>query len=147
MEDLDAQLRAMSEKFADRTVQGNYALWNALLTMDAIFITVFTAGLAYVEQSVQWFLLPTILLSIISAGLLIANFRATRDNMKYHGLLAGGRVFEMSEEEKVADITRAVSTHDRMSRREGAVYFITFVQGLFIVALVLYVAFLRHPTI
>jgi hypothetical protein len=140
MEDRDAQLRALSEKFADRTVQGNYALWNALLTMDAIVITVFTAGLAYIEQSVQWLLLPTILLSIISAGLLIANFRASRDNMKYHGRLAGGRVFEMSEEEKTEDITRAVSTHDRMSRRERAVYVITFMQGLLILALVLYVA-------
>jgi hypothetical protein len=147
MQDRDEQLRAMGEKFADRTVQGNYALWSALLTMDSLFITVFTASLAYVEQSVQWVLLPTILTSLISAGLLVSNFRASRDNMKYHGILAGGRVFEMSEEEKAADITRAVRTHNSMARREGAVYFITFLQGLCIIALVLYVVFVRHQSI
>lgn len=148
MDERATQLRALTEKFADRTVQGNYALWNALLTMDALLISVFTVALGFLSPSMQWVLVPTILLSVISAGLLISNFRASRDNMKYHGeLLTSGRVFEMSDEEKAADITRAVRDHDVMARRERAVYLITLLQGLCIVGLVLYVALSRHQAI
>src|SRR6266446_3056230 len=107
MDDSDPKVQALLDKFAERTIAGNYALWNALLTMNAIVIAVFTAGMSYVEHSVQLLLVPTILLSVVSAGLIIANFRVSRDNMKYQGELVMGRASRMSEEERIADLARA----------------------------------------
>lgn len=132
------------EKFADRTIEGNYALWNALLTMNVIVFTVFTAAMTYAEHSVQPLLVPTVLLSVVSAGLVIANFRASRNNMKYQGELIMGLASRMSEKEKGADLVRAKRSHTWIVRRERAVVFVTFVQGVLIVALVGHVAWLCH---
>ncbi len=139
-------MQALLDKFAERTVEGNHALWNALLTMNAIVITVFTAGMTYLAHNVQLVLVPTILLSIISAGLIIANFRVSRDNMKYQGLLAMGRASEMSDKEQAADLVRARRSHSWTVRRERAVEWITFVQGALIVWLVGYIAWTSPAT-
>jgi hypothetical protein len=148
MDERDRELGALAEKFADRTVQANYALWNALLTVDGLLISVFIVSLGRVAPKVKWILVPIILLSVISAGLLISIFRATRDNMKYHGeLLTSGRVFEMSPEEKEADILRAVREHNAIKSRENAVYVVTFLQGLCIIGLVLCVTLSHHESI
>jgi hypothetical protein len=117
MNDADARIEALLEKFAERTLTGNYALWHALLTMDAIVISVFTAGMSYVEHSVQLLLLPTILLALASAGLVITNFRKSRDQMKYHGYLVMGLATQMSEEEKEMDLARAKRGYAWMVRR------------------------------
>jgi hypothetical protein len=145
MDSVGPKVEALRDRFAQRTIEGNYALWNALLTMNAMIITVFTAVIAYVEHSVQLLLVPTILLSVVSAGLIIANFRVSRDNMKYAGLLLLGRVFEMSDEEKATDIVAAERSHSWIVRRERAVEFITFIQGVLVVLLVLHIACSSHP--
>ena len=147
MDSNDPTIRALLDKFTERTIEGNYAVWNALLTMNAIVITVFTAGMTYVDHSVQLILVPTILLSIISAGLIIANFRVSRDNMKYQGYLVMGRAFEMSEDERRADLVRARRSHTWMVRRERAVEVITFIQGALIILLIAYIAWSSNKTI
>src|SRR4051812_32072544 len=92
----DEKMQQLLEKFAGRTIEANYALWNALLTMDSIIITVFTAALLYLDRSIQLLLAPSILLGITSAGLLIANFRSSRDDFEYQGVLTMGRAAELS---------------------------------------------------
>jgi hypothetical protein len=139
MNDTNAKMETLLEKFTERTLTGNYALWHALLTVDAIVISVFTAGISYVEHSVQLLLLPTIFLALVSAGLVITNFRKSRDQMKYHGYLVMGLASQMSEEEKGADLARAQRGHAWMVWRERAVEFIALVQGVLIVFLVFYV--------
>jgi hypothetical protein len=136
MDEKDQTIQALLEKSAQRTIEGNYALWNALLTMDSIIITVFTASLLYLDRSVQLWLAPSILLGIASAGLLIANFRSSRDDFKYQGYLAMGRAAELSEEEREEDLRRARRGHDWRVWRERAVVIITFLQGTLIVVLV-----------
>ena len=147
MEDRDPRMQALLDKFAERTIEGNHALWNALLTMNALVVTVFTAGMTYVAHDIQLVLVPTILLSVVSAGLIIGNFRVSRDNMKYQGLLAMGRASEMSGEEQAADLVRARRSHTWTVRRERAVEWITIIQGVLIVLLVGYIAWTSHPAI
>ena len=142
---MNSQYKTILEKAAQRTVDGNYALWNALLNMNAIIITVFTAGLLYLDDPIRLFVLPLILLALVSAGLLIINFRSMRDTSKYQGILALGKVDEMTLADKDADLLRARSEHDWTVRREKAVEVITALQGISIVALVLFVVFSK-PT-
>jgi hypothetical protein len=144
MDARDEKMQTLLEKYAERTIEGNYALWNALLTMDSIIITVFTAALLYLDRGTQLVLAPSILLGIVSAGLLIANFRSSRDDFKYQGILAMGRATELSQEERKNDLTRARRRHDWRVWREGAVVIVTFVQGLFILVLVGFIIFRSH---
>ncbi len=138
-EEEERGLEEILERSAARTIDGNYALWNALLTMDTIVITVFTAGLVYVEKDVQKFLLPCILLALVSAALLIANFRSSRDAFKNQGILAQGLVHQLSRIEKARVLKKTESDHNWRVRRERAVEIITILQGLFITALVVYI--------
>jgi ABC-type multidrug transport system fused ATPase/permease subunit len=147
MENHNPETRAAIEKYAKLTIAGNHALWNALLTMNTIIITVFTVAMAYVDRNVQVLLLFTIILALVSAALTIINFRVSRNNMKYQGHLAMGLASQMSREERAADIERAKRSHNWTVRREGAVELITLVQGILIVLLVGYIAWSSqgHP--
>ena len=138
---MDSHNTTILEKAAQRTVDGNYALWNALLNMNAIIITVFTAGILYLDDPVRLFVLPLILLALISAGLLIINCRSMRDTSKYQGILAMGKADKMTDADKDADLRRARAEHDWTVWREKAVEIITALQGISIVALVLFVVF------
>jgi hypothetical protein len=106
MDEHEKKMEQWLEKAAARTIQGNYALWNALLTMDSIIITVFTAGLLYLDRSVQLLLTPSILLAVASAGLLIANFRSSRDDFKYQ-VYSPWDVHHSSQKKSVVKIPRA----------------------------------------
>jgi hypothetical protein len=144
MDEYDKKMEELLEKYARFTVEGNYALWNALLTMDSIIITVFTAALLYLDRSIQLLLVPSIVFGIGSAGLLIANFQSSRDDFKYQGDLARGLAAELSEEERRKDLKRAGRNHDLRVRRERLVVRITFVQGILIVVLVGFIIFRSH---
>lgn len=141
MSGIEEEIQAFVEKSKERTIAGNYAHWNALLTMNTIIIAIFTAGLAYLERSQQMLLVPLIALGIASAGLLITNFRVSRDNWKYLGELAMGRAQSMSDNEREEDLNRANKRHNWIVRREQIVEVITFLQGVLIVFIVLYIAF------
>jgi hypothetical protein len=141
MSDLDDKVEALLERATDKTVDGNYSLWNALLTMDTIIITVFTAGLIYLDPQVQAFVFPSILLALLSAVLLILNFKATRDTYKYQGILGLGRVTELTEEQRAADMERSRRRHDWTVRRENFVIWITGFQGVLVAILAGYIVF------
>ncbi|MDF1739826.1 MAG: hypothetical protein P1U86_11760 [Verrucomicrobiales bacterium] len=140
MSNLDNERDAMIKRSAEHTIQGNYALWNALLTMNTIVVSVFTVSLNYVDRTLQLAVLPLILLAIVSAGLLVANFRSSRDIAKYIGQLGLGLVDEMTDEEKKADLLRTDDRHDNTVDRERWVVRITFIQGVIVVLILLYIA-------
>jgi hypothetical protein len=144
MDEHEKKMEQLLEKAAARTIEGNYAVWNSLLTMDSIIITVFTAGLPYLDRNIQLLLVPSILLALVSAGVLIANFRSIRDDFKYQGLLAMGLASKMSEKERRQDTERARRGHDRRVWRERAVEVVTFFQGGLIILVVVFVVFRSH---
>lgn len=72
-------LIADQQRMFDIARDTNYSLWNALLSFNGILITVFTGFLALAPGSNKILLLIIILTSVISAILLIFNFKSTKN--------------------------------------------------------------------
>jgi hypothetical protein len=72
-------LFADQQRMFDIARDTNYSLWNALLSFNAILITVFTGFLTLAPVANKMLLLIIILTSVISAVLLIFNFKSNKD--------------------------------------------------------------------
>ncbi len=72
-------LLADRQRMFDIARETNYSLWNALLSFNGIIITVFTGFLALVPTINSSLILLIILTSVISAILIIFNFKSTKN--------------------------------------------------------------------
>lgn len=143
-DDIDIQLEKALMRSADQTIQGNLALWNSLLTMNTIFISVFTITLDNVDNQflkVGIFLL--ILLSIISASLIVTSFKISRDSVKKIGYLAMDAMNDRhrNTKEKNVELLLANDDHGNKDWCEKFVIKISAVQGLVILLVVIFLAF------
>ena len=102
----DDPIRQYQLRLLDITRDANYAFWNALLTFNAILIGVFLAVAIYSSLLIRVSLAALILVSMLSAALLITNFRACRDLYRSLGqrdLDDAGRLSAAEKERELAD--------------------------------------------
>ncbi|MBP7184894.1 MAG: hypothetical protein KBA06_05260 [Saprospiraceae bacterium] len=94
------------QRLFDIARECRFSLWNSLLTFNALIITVFTGFLALHPTSNRTIIFCIIFLSIASAGLLIFNFKATkqfydRSALDYFNML--DRQSNLGHNDEVAD--------------------------------------------
>ena len=124
------------QRLLDITREANYALWNALLTFNAILIGVFSAVAIYSSLTTRLCLAALVLASMISAALLIMNFHALRNlfrSMGQTGIEGEGR---LPQPEKDRQLDQAVTRHGRCNLRENVVIWIHAVQAIGVLVLI-----------
>jgi hypothetical protein len=97
---MDAYMEHM-RRLADIARESNYALWNALLTVEGMFAGVFSAVAIFsTVPKILSFLI--VLTAILSAGLLIFNFHTTRNVYIFMGELGRDpeNIAKLSDSEK-----------------------------------------------
>ena len=123
------------QRLMDVTRESNFALWNALLTLNGIIASVFSA-VAVFEAQIKPAAFFIVLLSMICAALMIENFRCTRDLYRRIGQADPQEIMRMNEGEKKLQVESAVTKHAACGRRETLSYFVMVAQGLAILALI-----------
>lgn len=126
---------AHMQRLMDATRESNFALWNALLTLNGIIASVFSA-VAVFEEKIKPMAFFIVLLSMISAALIIENFRCTRDIYRGIGQADPEAILRMTDKEKSQQIDGAVKKHASCGRRETFSYFVLAAQGLAILFLI-----------
>jgi sugar phosphate permease len=98
-------------RLADAAREANYGLWNALLTLDGVVISVFSA-VAVFEAGLKWFVSVIVLASSVSAILVLLNFRSTRNLYRSLGMMNVDEVQKMTAQQQDEQIRRAGRKHD-----------------------------------
>ena len=114
--------------FLSATNNTMIAYWNALLTMNAIFIGIFSAIALFLSDRVV-FVYLLILSCLISSALIIVNYRETLEHYRFLGRLDNE---SFSPEELVKHRENAASSHQQIRNREHAVVGILVAQGILI---------------
>lgn len=123
-------------RYLDITRETAVSYWNALLTANTILIAIF-AVVAVTDTANRWIVVCIVLLSFISATLLIMNFNAL---LSFYRMIGPIQVpeFEAMTEEKKQDVrTDAEAEYNRITSRESLVTRLLYVQAVSILLLFL----------
>lgn len=121
------------KRLMDAARESNYAYWNALLTLNGILISVFSA-IAFFGKANKWFIFILVVSSIISSWLLISNSLSVKNLYQRLGKLR--KEFEkLTDADRKAQIQRATHEHDAIERREKYVQRLLFLEALIILLL------------
>ncbi|HWP93963.1 MAG TPA: hypothetical protein VNN20_17400 [Thermodesulfobacteriota bacterium] len=110
----------------DAMRESKFAYWNALLTLNGILITVFSA-VAIFGKSNKWFIFVLVFSSIVSSLLLILNYISV--NNLYEKL--GKSETKLSDEDK----QKSANEYKAIKRRETIVQMLLFLEALIILVL------------
>jgi len=124
-----------TQRLADITLESNFALWNALLTLNGIIVSVFSA-VAIFEEKIKPLAFLIVAGSIISSALIILNIQTTRDLFRRMGSLSLEQLGRLSEEEKKRQLESSAKKHNASNLRERVSYVILTLQALMILALI-----------
>ena len=123
-------------RIADITRDANYALWNALLTLNGVIVSVFSAVAVF--SSVAKILAIVIVAgSMCSAVLLILNFRSTRNIYRFMGQLSFEAIERLTAKEKEQNLNTGVRVYRCCNIRETISLVILAAQGGLIIILAL----------
>ena len=120
----------------DAARESRYAYWNALLTLNGIFITVFSA-IAFIAQQNKWYIFVLVACSLLSSGLLVMNFVATKELYKKLGQMDSEAFDKLTDDQRKADIEESSSQHQWLENRETIVQGLLFVEATIIILLFL----------
>jgi hypothetical protein len=132
-----AEFSSTEKHYMDRAFQSNFALWNALLTINGIMISAFSL-LRLIVPTVNAIVVVLLVGSCaISILLLVCNFLITKQHYKETGSrLMSQEPVDVSDKQKDKEIQRSIKKHHNAERRESAVLFLLiFEVGLVIVLL------------
>jgi hypothetical protein len=115
--------------------ESNYALWNALLTLDGIIFSVFSA-VAVFSQTAKGWIFTIVAISMLSAVLLILNFRSLRNKYRLIGQALAQGVENLSPEQRKQQITASNREYEWCNYRETATHCVLGVQGILILILI-----------
>ncbi len=113
-------------RLRDITRESASSFWSALLTVNGILVAVFSVT----SVSENFFGLLLIFISIISAGLIVLNFK---DQLSFYRFL--GRVEDMPDEQKQMEQQRILSQRNNILRRESVVIRFLYLQAILILLL------------
>jgi hypothetical protein len=122
-------------RIADITRDANFALWNALLTLNGIIISAFSV-VAVFSPAAKAMAVIIIAVSMLSAGVLVFNFRSTRNQYRVIGQVNPESFARLTPQQREQQIEAAVREHNRCNTRETAAQSILAVQGVLILILV-----------
>lgn len=123
------------QRILDITRDANFALWNALLTLNGIFISVFSA-VAVFSPATKGLALLIISVSMLSALLLILNFRSIRNQYRFMGEAGIDGAAKLTPKQKEQQIDASARLHRNCNVRERTAHGILTIQAVLILTLV-----------
>jgi hypothetical protein len=129
-------IEEQTDRLMDAMRDSSFAYWNALLSINGILITVFSAVALFGKANV-WFVLLLVVASIASSLLLIRNFKEIRAMYKELGLLKFDQWTQMTQEQKEQLQNKDDDGNERIEQREERVEQLLAFQALLIFAILL----------
>lgn len=127
-----ANLNPVEEHFINKTLESNFALWNALLTVNGIILTAFSI-LPIVSTAVnKQVSLLLVACCFVSLLLVIWNFLVTKDHYLKIGQMLLTSEPELSEEQRKGNIRAENRQYYNVHRREKATLFLLLVESALI---------------
>lgn len=114
-------------RLMDAMRESKFAYWNALLTLNGILITVFSA-VAIFGKSNKWFIFVLVFSCIISSLLLILNFISVNN---LYDKLGKSKAAKLSDE----DIQKSANDYKAIKRREKIVQALLLIEAFIILLL------------
>ena len=132
---MSAKLDEQTARLLDATRDASFNLWNALLTVNGLFISVFSI-IAVFDPEFRVVSSGLVVVCIVTSGLLIQNYRDIKGLYKYIGQLTEDAFSQMSPEEIHRKESEAPDAH-RFESREDWVIRLLFLEAVLIVVLLL----------
>jgi hypothetical protein len=129
------QCEQYERRIIDIARDSNYAFWNALLTFNGIIISVFSAVSVF-SQAAKPLIFIIVGVSMLSAVLLILNFRSVRNTYRLIGQAISQGVEHLSPEQRKQQIAASNREHKWCNYREAATHYILGAQALLILVLI-----------
>jgi len=115
------EISPVEKYFAEKTSDANYSLWNALLTINGIFISVFSLLSAFSAKFNIAFTSIFVSFSSISMLLILWNYISTKSHYIEVGKILGNPNYELSESKRKANVDRSIRIHKYNFYRENIV--------------------------
>lgn len=134
-----SEYKEYQQRLIETMRDANFALWNAVLTLNGIFISVFSA-VAVFSPTAKLLSIIIIGISMVSALCVVLNFRSIRNQYKFIGELFG-QLNEHGEhpftpQQLKEHNSASVRRHAWCGRREAASLYILAVQAVLILVLI-----------
>lgn len=125
------------QRYADKVIEANYGLWNALLTLNGILLSVFSVIAIFVTEQQSWLLIILIVSCSISALMVLLNYNSVRNAYRSLGSLSVDQFMQMSESERSDDIKKGVKTYKYIDYREQIAKILLMVEFLIILSMLI----------
>jgi N-acetylmuramoyl-L-alanine amidase-like protein len=134
-----------TERFKDKVLESNFALWNSLLTLNGVVISVFSAVALFDNSTNQVIIFPLVICCALSSYLLIANYNDVRNLYRQLGRIDLEEFKGKSEKEKENELDTAVKKHNRINHRELWVKRMVLLEAFLILLLLVFTKY-THAT-
>ncbi|MBI2312286.1 MAG: hypothetical protein HYU77_07290 [Betaproteobacteria bacterium] len=127
----------MADEFEERCAEirekyqtARYSFWSALLTVNAVFLSVPAALLSARPEVASVPFKIVGILSVVSIVALVFNFAATKTQYEHIGQRLGDAESELSDAEREKDIGQALTRHRWIQRSERLVMGLLLIQNV-----------------
>lgn len=134
-----ANLSPALQHLLNKASESNFALWNALLTVNGILLTAYSI-LPLVSPTVnRQISLLLVACCLVSLLLVVWNFLTTNQHYREIGRMVSGAGPELTDEQRKLNIKAEIRQRDRVLLRERIALFL-LVGETFLIILLLYLA-------
>lgn len=124
-------------RLLDKASESSYAFWNALLTLNGIILSVFSAA-AVIDSSINRLLILVLFASCFtSLLLLLKNYSVTKDLYKSMGEITQEKFDKMTEDDLGRLVYRAERMHTNLLKREKVSKFLLLFEIIIILLMIL----------
>jgi hypothetical protein len=134
-----ANISPVQQHFLNKTNESNFALWNALLTVNGILLTAYSI-LPIVSPNVNRGISTALVACcLISLLLMVWNFLSTNRHYRKIGRMLAGEGPDLTDEQQRLNIQSDIRNHRRALLRERITLYL-LIGETFLIVLLLYLA-------
>ena len=130
------ELEEEDRHLRERAVESNFALWNALLTVNGVLTAIFASAAVFQAGWTRWVFAVIVVVSMTSAALLIRNFQVVRDLYDFLGQRSDQDIASLNDTTNRQQIDDADRSRRGVRRREHVVKLCLVLQAVFILAVI-----------
>ncbi len=134
-----ANLSPVHQHFINKALESNFALWNALLTVNGVMLTAFSILPMVSPGTNKLVSLLLVAFCFVSLLLLVWNFLVTKEHYLKIGQMLSTPVADLSEEQRKKKLKAENRQHRNVRLREKAVLYLFFGESA-LIGLLLFLA-------
>jgi hypothetical protein len=131
-----ANLSPIQQHFLNKASESNFALWNALLTVNGILLTAYSILPLISENVNRQISLLLVVCCLMSLLLMVLNFLTTNQHYREIGRMLSGAGPELTDEQQASNIKAEQRQRKRVLLRERAALYLLIIETALIVVLV-----------